>query len=243
MNGGGTFATTFFASAVEAIEMITIVIGVGTIRGWRSTLVGAVSGFAILVLVGGGLGVGLTRIPIGILRLVIGGLLLVFGLQWLRKAVRRVARKGFAGDQEEVDADEPGESRFGLDWTAFVLAFKGVLLEGLEIAFIAVTFGSAAQQIWLGAAGAGSALVLLVVLGLVFFRSIARIPRSVLILVVGLLLSTFGTFWAAEGVGVSWPGEDLALIGLVAFYGAIATAFVFLIRARSGVLVPQEAST
>jgi len=243
VNGGGTFATTFLASAVEAIEMVTIVVGVGAIRGWRSTLIGAAAGFACLLVFGAGLGVGLTAIPIGALRIVIGTLLLIFGLQWLRKAVRRVAAKGFAGDDEEEDVGAGGgESRFGLDWTAFVLSFKGVLLEGLEIAFIVVTFGAAARQLWLAAVGGGSALVLLVVLGIVFFRSIARIPRSVLILVVGLMLSAFGTFWSAEGVGVDWPGDDLSLIGLVAFYAAIAVSFVFLIRARSGVLVPEETS-
>jgi uncharacterized membrane protein len=239
MNGGGTFATTFLASAVEAIEMVAIVVGVGAIRGWRSTLIGAGAGFAVLVVVGGGLGVGLTAIPIGTLRVVIGGLLLVFGLQWLRKAVGRVARKGFRGDEEEVDADEPGERRWGLDWTAFVLAFKGVLLEGLEIAFIVVTFGAAAKNIWIGAIGGGSALVLLAVLGVLFHRSLSRIPRSVLILVVGLLLSTFGTFWSAEGLGAHWPGGDVALPVLLAFYGAVATAFVFLIRGRAPLLVAR----
>ena len=231
MNGGGTLATTFIASVVEAIEMVTIVVGVGTIRGWRSTLVGAVAGFVVLVIVGGGLGIGLTAIPIGALRVLIGTLLLIFGLQWLRKAVRRVARKGFAGDEEEeVDAEQEGESRFGLDWTAFVLAFKGVLLEGLEIAFIVVTFGAAADQLWLGAIGGGSALVLIGGLGAAFHRSLTRIPRSVLILVVGLLLSTFGTFWAAEGLGVDWPGGDVALAGLAGWYALLAAVFVTALR-------------
>lgn len=244
MNGGGTLATTFIASMVEAIEMVTIVVGVGTIRGWRSTLIGAAAGFVVLVVVGGGLGVGLTAIPIGALRVVIGTLLLIFGLQWLRKAVRRVARKGLAGDDdEEVDAEQEGESRFGLDWTAFVLAFKGVLLEGLEIAFIVVTFGAAANQIWLGAVGGGSALVLVGGLGAIFHGSLAKIPRSVLILVVGLLLSTFGTFWAAEGLGVSWPAGDLALIGLLVFYAAFAAGFVWLQRNDPlGVLHHEEAT-
>lgn len=231
MNGGGTFATTFIASVVEAIEMVTIVVGVGAIRGWRSTLVGAGAGFVVLLVVGGGLGVALTAIPIGALRLLIGGLLLVFGLQWFRKAVRRVAEKGLAGDEEEeVDAERGGETKLGLDWTAFVLAFKGVLLEGLEIAFIVVTFGAAARQLWLGAIGGGSALVLVAALGVLFHRSLTRIPRSVLILVVGLLLSTFGTFWGAEGLGVDWPAGDLALPVLLAFYAAIAALLVSLQR-------------
>ena len=241
MNGGGTFATTFIASVVEAIEMVTIVVGVGTIRGWRSTLVGAGAGFAVLVVVGGGLGVGLTAVPIRALRLAIGALLLVFGLQWFTKAVRRVAAKGFAGDEgeDEVDAEADDERRFGLDWTAFVLAFKGVLLEGLEIAFIVVTFGVAAGQIWLGAIGGGSALVLVGGLGLAFHRLLQRIPRSVLILVVGLLLSTFGSFWAGEGLGAHWPGGDLALPVLLGFYCAAAVPLVLAQRRR--LLGPVEA--
>lgn len=239
MNGGGTLATTFIASVVEALEMVTIVVGVGAIRGWRSTLIGAGAGFVVLVAVGGGLGVGLTAIPIRALRLLIGSLLLVFGLQWFRKAVRRVAERGLAGDDEEdVDANEGGETRLGLDWTAFVLAFKGVLLEGLEIAFIVVSFGAAAQQLWLGAIGGGSALVLIGALGAVFHRSLMRIPRSVLILVVGLLLSTFGSFWAAEGLGVDWPAGDLALPVLLGFFMAAAASFVLL--QRRGVLGPAE---
>ena len=242
MNGGGTFATTFLASVVEAIEMAAIVIGVGSIRGWRSTLIGAGAGFVVLVVVGGGLGTALTQIPIDALRVLIGALLLVFGLQWFRKAVRRVARKGFAGDDEEdVDADEPGETRFGLDWTAFVLSFKGVLLEGLEIAFIVVTFGSAAGQIWLGAIAGGAALVVVGAAGLFFHGSLSRIPRSVLILVVGLLLSTFGTFWAAEGLGVEWPGGDAALPVLLGLYTLAAAALVTLER-RQLLGAPSEAT-
>jgi Ca2+/H+ antiporter, TMEM165/GDT1 family len=230
VNGGATFATTFLASAVEAIEMVAIVVGVGTIRGWRSTLIGAAAGFAVLVVAGGAFGTALTAIPIDPLRLAIGTLLLVFGLQWLRKGVVRVARKGLAGDEEEVDAEQPGESRFGLDWTAFVLSFKGVLLEGLEIAFIVVTFGSTARQLPVAAAGGGSALVLLAALGAVFHRSLARIPRSLLILVVGLALTTFGTFWSAEGLGVDWPGGDVALAGLAGWYALLAAVFVTALR-------------
>lgn len=228
----GTFATTFFASVVEAIEMVAIVVGVGVVRGWRSSLVGAAAGFVVLVILGGALGTALTAIPIDTLRLVIGGLLLAFGLQWLRKAVQRVARKGFAGDEEEVDAEVDRGKHLGLDWTAFVLSFKGVLLEGLEIAFIVVTFGAASNEIWLGALGGGLAIVLVATVGFVFRDSLTRIPRSVLILVVGLLLTTFGTFWAAEGVKVEWPGGEWALPVLLAVYAAVALSFVAAQRRR-----------
>jgi uncharacterized membrane protein len=228
----GTFATTFFASAVEAIEMAAIVVGVGVVRGWRSTLIGAAVGFVVLAVLGAGLGTALTALPIDTLRLVIGGLLLVFGLQWLRKAVERVARKGFAGDEEDVDAELDRGTRFGLDWTAFVLSFKGVLLEGLEIAFIVVTFGAASKQIWVGAIGGALALVIVGGIGFVFRDALTRIPRSVLILVVGLLLSTFGTFWSAEGLHIDWPGGDLALPVLLALYTAVALSFVAAQRRR-----------
>jgi uncharacterized membrane protein len=235
VHGGATFATTFLASAVEAIEMVAIVVGVGTIRGWRSALVGAAAGLAVVAVAGGALGTALTRIPIHALQILIGTVLLVFGLQWLSKGIRRVARKGLAGDEEEVDASANGETRLGLDWTAFVLSFKGVLLEGLEIAFIVVTFGTTSGHLWVGAIGGASALVLLAAVGLAFHRSLARIPRSLLILLVGLALSTFGTFWAAEGLGVDWPGGDLALPVLVGWFGAVAAAFVARLRQRGPV--------
>lgn len=228
----GTFIATFFASVVEAIEMVAIVVGVGIVRGWRSSLIGAGMGFVVLVILGGALGTALTSIPINVLRLIIGALLLAFGLQWLKKGVIRVARKGFAGDEEEVDADEDRGTHIGLDWTAFVLSFKGVLLEGLEIAFIVVTFGAASKQLWLGAIGGASAIVLVGALGFIFRDSLVRIPRSVLILVVGLMLTTFGTFWAAEGVHVEWPGGEWALLALLALYVSVALSFVAAQRRR-----------
>lgn len=230
--GSGTFFTAFFASAVEAIEMVAIVVGVGIVRGWRSSLVGAAVGFLVVVILGGALGTALASIPIVTLRLIIGGLLLIFGLGWLRKAVQRVARKGFAGDEEHVDADVDQGTRLGLDWTAFVLSFKGVLLEGLEIAFIVVTFGAASKQIGVAAIGAALALVLVAVVGFVFRGALVRIPRSVLILVVGLLLTTFGTFWAGEGVHVRWPGGEWALLVLLAVYTAVGLSFVAAQRRR-----------
>jgi hypothetical protein len=138
------FTTTFLASAVEIIEMVIIVVGVGTIRGWRSTLIGAASGLVILAALILALGTALTLVPIGVLRLVVGSLLFVFGLQWLRKGIRRVAANGFGGmgARNATDDDIPSH---GMDWTAWLLAFKGVLLEGLEVAIIVVTFGAAAR--------------------------------------------------------------------------------------------------
>jgi uncharacterized membrane protein len=236
----GTFVTTFLASAVEAIEMVAIVIAVGVVRGWRSALIGAAVALVLLLAVSVVFGAGLAAIPIRPLRLVIGTLLLIFGLQWLRKGVRRVAERGFAGIGEE-EVPEGNETRWGLDWISFVVSFKGVLLEGLEIAFIAVTFGAAANAMGTAVIGAVSAVVVIAVVGLVFHRTLMRIPRSVLILAVGVMLSTFGTFWAGEGLEVGWPGGDAALLALVAFYIAVGLSLIAGLRRRAPLLVPQEA--
>src|SRR2546421_5124225 len=144
----GVLITTCLASAVEAIEMVTIVVGVGATRGWRSTLIGAASGFGVLAVVVVVLGAALSRVPIGPLRLVVGALLLTFGLQWFRKGVMRVAARGLAGIGGGAQQDEAVEwTGPGIDWTAFVLSFKGVKLEGLEIAILVVAFGLGGNQL------------------------------------------------------------------------------------------------
>jgi uncharacterized membrane protein len=230
--------TTFLASAVEAVEMVTIVVGVGATRGWRSTLIGAASGFAVLAVVIVAFGAVLTLVPIGALRLVVGGLLLVFGLQWFRKGVMRVALRGFAGIQEE---DFEGEEWTGpgMDWTAFVLAFKGVVLEGLEVAFIVVSFGASANQLGLAVIGGVGAVVIIGSLGVSVHRSVSRIPRSVLQLIVGVMLTTFGTFWSLEGLGVDWPAGDGAILGLLIVYSVTAALYILLERRRAFGLVPR----
>jgi uncharacterized membrane protein len=210
--------TAFLASAVEAIEMVTIVVGVGATRGWRSTLLGATAGFALLAVIVAAFGLALSAIPIAPLRLVIGALLLVFGLQWLRKGVVRVAARGFAGMQIAATTDSEVWTGDGIDWTAFVLAFKGVLLEGLEVAFIVVSIGATAGQLGAAVIGGGAALLVVGALGIALVHLVARIPRSFLQLVVGILLTTFGSFWATEGLGVSWPGGDMAILGLLVVY-------------------------
>ena len=224
--------TTFLASAVEAIEMVTIVVGVGATRGWRSALLGAATGFLLLGVLVAGFGLALSAIPIAPLRLVIGALLLIFGLQWFRKGVVRVAARGLAGVQLAAREDAEVWTGEGIDWTAFVLAFKGVLLEGLEVAFIVVSFGANAAQLGVAVIGGAAALVVVGALGLVLVRLLVRIPRSFLQLVVGILLSTFGSFWAAEGLGVSWPGGDAAILALLGAY--LLTAGVNIAVERRG---------
>jgi Ca2+/H+ antiporter, TMEM165/GDT1 family len=219
--------TTFLASAVEAIEMVAIVTGVGATRGWRSALAGAAAGFAVLVVVVAIFGLALTAIPIGALRLIVGYLLVVFGLNWLRKGLRRVSTYGLRGRPlGEIEVDETELGRGGVDWTGFVLSFKGVLLEGLEVAFIVVTFGVTGHQLGVAAIGGVTAVVVVGGIGLAIQPVVRRIPRSVLQLVVGLLLTTFGTFWAVEGVGIDWPGTDLAIVGLLVVYSLLAAAYI-----------------
>src|SRR5207248_5213460 len=175
--------TTFLASAVEAIEMVTIVVGVGATRGWRSTIIGTVSGFGVLALVILILGAALQGIPIGPLRLVVGALLLVFGLQWFRKGIMRVAARGLAG----IGGSDPLEAAEwtgpGMDWTAWLLAFKGVVLEGLEVAFIVVTFGAGANQLGAAVVGGVGAVVIVGAIGFSLHQTVRRIPRSLLQLV------------------------------------------------------------
>ena len=226
------FLTTFLASAVEAIEMVTIVVGVGATRGWRSTLIGAASGFGVLAVVVVVAGAALQHVPIGALRLIVGALLLVFGLQWFRKGIMRVAARGLAGMKEmEFDAAERWQSD-AMDWTAFVLSFKGVVLEGLEIAIIVVSFGANANQLGVAAVGGIAAVVIIGGVGLAIHHVVNRIPRSLLQLLVGVMLTTFGTFWSLEGLGITWPAGDGAILGLLVLYALTGAIYITLERQR-----------
>jgi uncharacterized membrane protein len=233
--------TTFLASAVEAIEMVAIVAGVAATRGWRPAVAGTAAGGAVLGVLVAVFGLALARLPIGPLRLVVGALLLVFGLNWLRKGIRRVAANGLQGFRGK--ASEPAEEEVAAgrpDWTGFVLSFKGVLLEGLEVAFIVVTFGGTSNQLGIATLAGVGAVVIVGALGLSVQPAVRRIPRSVLQLVVGLLLTTFGTFWSVEGLGGDWPGADLAILGLLAWYAAVAAAAIATLR-RGRVASPARA--
>lgn len=239
MSLSSVLVTTFLAAVVEVIEMVIIVVGVGSVRGWRSTWLGAGAGLGVLAALVLALGTALRAVPIGALRLVIGSLLLLFGLQWLRKGIRRVSLNGLAGMGERT-ASAAGVPASGVDWTAFVLSFKGVLLEGLEVAFIVVSVGLAAQALGSAALGAAAAFVVVAGAGLLTAGVVQRIPRSALQLVVGTLLSSFGTFWAVQGLGVAWPGGDAALVGLVGWYVLAAAGYVGLGRRRMRRLEAQE---
>jgi uncharacterized membrane protein len=230
------FVTTFFASAVEAVEALTIALGVGVVRGWRSTLVGVVSATIVLAAIVAALGPVLRLIPIGTLRFVVGALLLPFGLQWLRKAVLRASGykpvhdegAAFAREREQASAASGGGPR--MDWYAFTAAFKGVFLEGLEVIFIVVTFGSTQRQLGLTAAAAAAAVVLVVAIGVVVRGPLERVPENALKYAVGVLLTSFGIFWGGEGAGVEWPGSDFAVLGIIGFLGLVS--FVLTRRLR-----------
>ena len=232
MTGAGVvLLKTFLASSVEAIEMVIFVLGVGAARGWRSALIGAAAGFAVLAVTIAVLNVALAAIPIGPLRVIVGALLLLFGLQWYRKGIARVAARGLAGMGEEA-VEEEDIPASGMDWVAFVLTFKGVLLEGLEIALIVVSFGLAAGQLGLSVIGAAAAVVVIGASGFALKGFVTRIPRSLLQLIVGTLLTSFGTFWSLEGLGVTWPQSDLDIVLLLVVYGLAAATYIVLERRR-----------
>ncbi len=240
--------STFIASCVEMTEMVIIVVGVGAIRGWRSTLIGAAAGMAILIGIVFGLGQALALIPIDTVRIIIGALLLTFGLQWYRKGVIGVASEGFTGGEDEEVGAEAGDGG-ALDWTAFVLAFKGVLLEGLEIAFIVVAFGAGggtgsggttSSSYTSAYVGALAAFVLIGVAGFAARSRLESVPGQTLKFGVGGLLSTFGTYWMLEGLGVSWPTGKYSLAWLYAAY--LASTFAALWAVRAGLLGPRPTS-
>jgi uncharacterized membrane protein len=215
------FLSAFLASGVEMVEALTIVLAAGLARGWRSSLAGLGAATLALAVVVAVLGPALTKIPLNGLRLVVGALLLVFGLQWLRKAILRASGYKALHDEDAIFARELAEARgathlerAGVDWYGFTLSFKGVLLEGLEVVFIVLTFGSAQGSIPLAAAGAACALVLVAGVGVA----------------VGVMLTTFGVFWSVEGAGGDWPGSDAAIAGVLVFVVLTSFLLVRLLR-------------
>ncbi|MBV9798378.1 MAG: hypothetical protein JO039_10065 [Solirubrobacterales bacterium] len=217
----GLAISVFLACAVEAVEALTIVLAVGVTRSWSSALSGVAAAAVTLAVIVAALGPALTALPIGVLRLVVGGLLLIFGLQWLRKAVLRWAGLKALHDETEAfaagttSARAAGRRSDGFDGYSFTIAFKGVLLEGLEVAFIVLTFGANQHRVGLAAAAAGVAIALVTFVGAAARAPLARVPENAMKYAVGVMLTSFGTFWGAEGAGASWPGGDAALLALI----------------------------
>jgi len=227
----------FLASAVETVEALTVVIAVGVTRGWRSAFEGAVT--ALVVLAGLVVAVGpalVHYVPLGTLRVVIGGLLLVFGLQWLRKAVLRTAGLKAKHDEDTIYRDHVAElstsargGKTGRDSTAFTVACKGVFLEGLEVVVIVLTLGATAHRLALASVAALAAVAAVGAVGAVVARQLSGVPENALKATVGVMLVSYGTFWTGEGIGVHWPGSDFALLVLVGVYGAVAWVLGFLL--------------
>lgn len=238
MTGGFLVAAVFLACAVESVEALTIVLAAGVSRGWRSALTGTAAALALLAVLVAALGPALAVIPLRVVRLVVGGLLLSFGLQWLRKAVLRAAGARARHDEDAAYAaqlsaagrpTDPGR----WDGAGFALAFKGTLLEGLEVVFIVLTFGRNQGSILLASLGAAAAVLLVGLLGLAVRRPLARLPENTVKFAVGVLLTGFGTFWGGEGAGARWPHGELSLPVLLALVAVAAVALVRLARRRA----------
>jgi uncharacterized membrane protein len=238
MSGAVLFLAVFLACAVEAVEALTIVLAVGIVRGWRSPMVGVAAALVVLTAVVAVFGPAIRHIPLGGLRLFVGGLLLIFGLQWLRKAILRASGHKALHDEDAIYREQVSAAQtaahegraFVTDWYSFTLSFKGVLLEGLEVAFIVLTFGTNQGQVGLASLGAVTAIVLVVAVGLLIKAPLVRVPENTMKFAVGVLLTSFGTFWAVEGAGADWPGKDLSLLGVIPAVFLVAVLFTALLR-------------
>jgi Ca2+/H+ antiporter, TMEM165/GDT1 family len=225
-----TIVSSFLASAVEFVEAVTIVLAVGVTRQWRSTLVGVAAALAALTLLVAVFGTAIVLfVPIALVRLIVGGFLLIYGLQWLTKAVLRAGGAMAKHDeaaiyQREIAAlrAEPPVPATGMDWISFTVAAKGVLLEGLEVAFIVVTFGASAGMVGPAALGAAAAGALVLGIAFLVHKPLAAVPENGLKFAVGVMLTTFGTFWAGEGVGIDWPAGDATILILLGAYVVLA---------------------
>jgi uncharacterized membrane protein len=232
------FTSVLLASIVEGVEALTIVLAIGTTRGWRSTWYGVCAAFVSLAFIVAVLGPGLTVIPLNLLRIVVGSLLLIFGLQWVRKAILRASGYIPLHDEAAIFENTTSKARATKtirrgaidDWYAFTVAFKGVLLEGLEIAFIVITFGASQHSIPLAVLSALLAVLVVIVMGIKVHKPLAQIPENTLKLIVGIMLTSFGIFWGSEGVGIHWPGSDLALLGVIVFVAITSVAQVRILK-------------
>jgi uncharacterized membrane protein len=230
---------TFLASLVEFVEALTVVLAIGTVRGWRPALTGTALALSVLLLLVAILGPALGRIPLDLVQLVVGTLLLLFGMRWLRKAILRAAGVIALHDEEAAFATETQNMRryrnysAGLDRVAVAAAFKIVMLEGIEVVFIVIAIGAAGQMLLPASVGAIAALVIVIILGFLVHRPLARIPENTLKFAVGVLLSAFGTFWVGEGIGVIWPGGDGALLVLIVVFLGMALLLVPVARGRT----------
>jgi len=239
-HAGSAMTAAFLASIVEAVEALTIVLAVATVRGWRPAGLGAFAGLMLLILIVAGLGPLLDLVPLYFLQLAIGILLLLFGMRWLRKAILRSAGVIPLHDEATIFATETAELReqvrrheARLDWLAGLASFKAVVLEGLEVVFIVIALSAGHGSLIPASAGALAACLLIACIALVVHRPLTRVPENTLKFAVGIMLSAFGIFWTGEGLGVSWPGADIAIVVFAALFLAVALAAVALLRRPS----------
>ncbi|MGO4740244.1 COG4280 domain-containing protein [Bosea sp. 2KB_26] len=239
-------SAAFLASLVEVVEAFTIVLAVATVQGWRPALAGTAAGLGVLGLLVLALGPVIDRVPLQGLQLVIGVLLLLFGLRWLRKAILRAAGIIALHDEDRAFASETASlaEAARLDatrrnWIAGLAAFKAVVLEGVEVVFIVIAVGAGRGLLWPAAFGAVAACALVLVIGLAVHKPLSRVPENTLKFGVGVMLSAFGVYWTGEGLGVAWPGHDLAILVLVAMFLAIGLSLVPFAR-RPQKIEPQE---
>ncbi len=226
---GTSIIASFLASLVECVEALTVILAVGSVRGWRSALSGTATAIGVLLVIILAAGRALTRVPLHIVQLIVGVLLVLFGLRWLRKAILRSAGLIALHDEEAAFAKNATAMRTstgrtpGWDKLAFSAAFNITMLEGTEVVFIVIAIGAGGTGMLLPAGlGAVAALLVVIALGLMLHRPLAKVPENTLKFIVGVLLSAFGTFWVGEGLGLGWPGSDWSIPGLVAAYWLIA---------------------
>jgi Ca2+/H+ antiporter, TMEM165/GDT1 family len=225
----------FLASCVEMVEALTIVLAVGHTRGWRSAFEGTGAALLVLTALVAAFGPALVHVPLNLLRLIVGGVLLVFGMQWLRKSILRATGLKAKHDEDAIYEATVATLRAagtapGRDRVAFVLAFKGVFLEGLEVVILVITLGTSAHRLGLASVVAAVAVVLVALCGVVVAKQLSSVPENALKMSVGVLLVTYGTFWTGEGLKVRWPGGDTMLLGLAAIYAVVTWLFVLALR-------------
>jgi Ca2+/H+ antiporter, TMEM165/GDT1 family len=237
---GTSILASFLASLVECVEALTVVLAVGSVRGWRSALTGTATAIAVLLTIIAALGTALAHIPLPIVQLAVGTLLLLFGLRWLRKAILRSAGQIPLHDEQSAFQKETeamyrlGRGPATWDKVAFAAAFHITMLEGTEVVFIVIAIGAGHTGMLLPASiGALIALLVVIALGLILHRPLARVPENTLKFIVGVLLSAFGTFWVGEGLHLQWPGADWSIPALITAYLMLALAIVPLCRSRA----------
>jgi uncharacterized membrane protein len=236
----------FGACCVESVEALTLVVAAGTTRGWRSAFEGAATALLLLCVLVAAIGVPLIHyVPINLLRVIIGGLLLVLGLGWLRKAILRSSGHKAMHDEDLIYANTVAELSDGgtphakrRDAIGFTVAFKGVLLEGTEVVLIVLSLGASSHRLGLAAAAAGAAAIVVTLVGVVVARQLREVPENTLKLGVGVMLTSFGIFWVGEGTGARWPGSDLAVLVLIALFFAVTAAAIGYMRS----LLTQQTS-